>query len=290
MDAEIGFAAAAGIAYWAYCWYGPSDPMMNAWAHHQASAQRNRVNWCLLLQFSRLAGPDALNAVHAQYIAYFRQDNYQRVMGGRPLVYIFMDQLYTLARNWSDSWDAMRAALANLAAACVEAGTKAPYIVIMSGSPPKAREIMMALGADAISNYIAPVPSGRPARYAALDAGTRSYWAEEVATGAPIVPICMTGWDVRPRKLHPPPWQADQRAGADMDTYVAAGTPAEIAAHVQAAIDYIESHRSACPAGVLLIYSWDECDEGGSALVPTFRPGAPDHAILDAVGAVLRRL
>jgi hypothetical protein len=288
MDMEIGFAASSGISYWAYCWYGSTDPMMNAWAHHQASVRQNSVNWCLLLQFSRLGGREAFSAIVPEYVAFFGQHNYQRVVDGRPLVYIFIDQPNVLASDWGDSWGEMRAALADLTAACARAGSRAPYIVIMSGIPTRAREIMVALGADAISNYISRIPPGQPASYTALDTVTRAYWAEMAATGVPIVPICMTGWDVRPRKLHPPPWQPDQTPGVGMDTYVAAGTPAQIGTHIRAAINYIKLHKGACPADVFLIYSWDECDEGGSPLVPTYRQGSPNHSILDAVGAALR--
>ena len=38
MDAEIGYAARAGLSYWAYVWYEMNDSMMNAWKLHQASA------------------------------------------------------------------------------------------------------------------------------------------------------------------------------------------------------------------------------------------------------------
>ncbi len=285
MDAEIAFAAAAGIAYWAYCWYGINDPMARAWSLHQSSENRNRVKWCLLLQFSRMS---SLATLVSTYVAYFRQPNYQHAAGVRPLVYVSVDQMSHLASDWRGDWTNLHTVLEKLATACAAAGVNRPYIVIMSGSPATSRDILRALNADAISNYTGRIPSGRPASYQALDKTTQAYWAEMAATGVPIVPICMTGWDTRPRKLHPPPWNHGQTPGAGMDTYVEPGTPAEIARHVRAAVDYITAHPAACPSRNLLIYSWDECDEGGSPLIPTFSPKGPNRAILDAVSAVLR--
>lgn len=285
MEAEIAAASAAGISYWAYCWYGPSDSMMAAWSLHQSSPNRNSVNWCLLLQFSRLSG--FASRIPA-YLAYFRQPNYQRVLGSRPLVYLYVDQLTHLASDWGGNWANLRAILENLAVACVGVGVNRPYLVILSGNPSTARDIMTALAGDAISNYIGRIASGRPAPYTALDTTTQSYWAEMAATGAPVIPICMTGWDARPRKLHPPPWDHNQKPGVGMDTYVTPGTPAQIAAHINSAIAYIDTHPATCPARTLLIYSWDECDEGGSPLIPTYTASGPNHAILDAVGTVLR--
>ena len=36
---------------------------------------------------------------------------------------------------------------------------------------------------------------------------------------------------------------------------------------IREAVAYVEKHRKVCPSNLVLIYSWDECDEGGGALV-----------------------
>jgi hypothetical protein len=287
MDREIAAAAQAGLAYWAYCWYSASDPMMNAWALHQTSTQKNRVNWCMILQIDHLAGAAAFTGLASTYVSYFRQGNYQRVAGGRPLVYLFVGQLQHLTSDWGGSWANVGAAFDNLRALCAKAGLKRPYIVVMTWSPGSAYAIQKQIGGDAISNYVAPVPEGRPASYEALCASTQAYWDEMAATGSPVVPICMTGWDTRPRKQHPPPWSRNQQPNVGMDTYVAAGTPAQIAEHVRSAIFFVQTHPERCPAQTVLIYSWNECDEGGSALIPAYGAHGVNHGILDAVGDVL---
>ncbi|MGA2538833.1 MAG: hypothetical protein ABSF53_22695 [Terracidiphilus sp.] len=287
MDEEIAYAAKAHLAYWAYCWYGSSDAMMNAWALHQSSSQKNRVNWCMILQFSRV-GAD-FTSLASTHVGYFRQPNYQKVADGRPLLYLFVDQLEHLTHDFGGSWANVRKGFDSLNTACTNEGLARPYLVVMYGWPQMAHDLSKQLNGDAISNYMARVPPGKPAAYEALDASAQAYWAEMAATGSAIVPICLTGWDTRPRKQHPPFWQSDQRPNVDMDAYVVAGTPAQIAGQVQEAIEFVKTHAEICVARTALIYSWNECDEGGSTLVPTYAAAGPNHATLDAVGAVLRK-
>jgi hypothetical protein len=286
MDAEIVYAKSAGLNYWAYCWYGPTDPMMQSWARHQSSSVANNMNWCLLLQFSRLGGASGMSAVQSAFVGYMQQTNYQKVLSGRPLIYLFMDDLTHLASDWGGSYANVQTSLNALRNACTSAGLANPYIVIMYGTPMTAYSIMGSVSADAISNYTAPSAPGQPAAYSAQITSDAAFWATMAATGASIVPIVQTGWDTRPRKQNPP-YFAKQPPGAGMLNYVAAGTPTQVASDFQAAITYVGSNPAACPSKAILAYSWDECDEGGSALIPTYTSGGPNHAILDAVGLVL---
>ena len=275
MDDEIRFAAAAGLKYWAYCWYGPEDRMQNAWRMHQASTIRDSMNWCLLWQFTDLGGPVAFNANIAETVRYFRQSNYQKVIGGRPLVYLFVDSLIALDRQWGGDWANVRRAFDRLRAACDAAALATPYLVAMFGWPAMAASIRDQISSAAISNYIGRTPHGTPATYAQLDSSVRSYWAEQAATGSPIVPIAMMGWDVRPRKEHPPPWVTAVPSNDAAASFVSAGTVAERAHHLQAAVNYIDANPAACPSRALLIYSWNECDEGGGELCPSLGDPPP---------------
>ena len=131
--------------------------MMNAWKLHQASSDRNRMNWCLLLQFARIGGPIAFSGVVSTYVGYFLQANYQKVLFDRPLIYIYFDQMSHLELNWNGDWANVRIALDGLRAACARKELPVPYIVIMSGAPSVAYSVMSAVAGDAISNYIGPV-------------------------------------------------------------------------------------------------------------------------------------
>jgi hypothetical protein len=74
-----------------------------------------------------------------------------------------------------------------------------------------------------------------------------------------------------------------------MNEYIQPGSPHEIASHVQAAVNFVHNNPRVCPAKAIIIYSWNECAEGGSALVPSYTvAGRPNVSILDAVGDVLK--
>jgi hypothetical protein len=160
MDAEIAYAASAGLKYWAYCWYGqqtPASPFMNAWNLHQSSSVKNNMNWCLLLQFTRISSA-IMAANQATYVSYFQQANYQTVSVGtanRPLVYIFMDT--TSFASFGGTTAGVATAITNLRAACATAGIGNPYVVVMYGTPSQAASwaTSFALMRSAITRQVA---------------------------------------------------------------------------------------------------------------------------------------
>ena len=287
VDQEIRFARGAGLSYWAYCWYGAIDPMMNSWSLHQSSQIRNLMNWCLLLQASRIGTPQSFSAQFDELIAYFKQNNYQRTADGRPLLCIFVDILPGFQSRSGETFEGFKSTLIDLATACVRAGTLPPYLVIMNGDIDLTSRIVRLIGGGAISAYAPPLAEGRPAPFALQTLVAQKFWRDMAATGSEIVPICLTGWDVRARKLHPPPWMHTQTPGLDMERYVVGGLPREITTQIKLARQFVLSNPTACRSRCLLIYSWNECDEGGSALVPGIANGQINTAILDAVAAGL---
>ncbi|MGA2795113.1 MAG: hypothetical protein ABSE69_16605, partial [Roseiarcus sp.] len=78
---------------------------------------------------------------------------------------------------------------------------------------------------------------------------------------------------------------------ARLEKYYERATPREIARHLQQAIAWSESHRSASPANTILVYAWNECAEGFGALMPSYRRGDAngDSSRLDAIREVLTR-
>jgi hypothetical protein len=273
MDAEISYAADAGINYWAFGWYQNGRPLHKAWEYYQSSPRKARINWCALIGLGSLAGKFPPTK---DLISYFQQSNYEK-FGTRPILYVMHDK-----SPLSVAADALRA----LRAECAAAGVSNPYIVVQSGAAKTAAADTRTIGADAIGAYAnAPPISSGPIPYAKLDAFVRQSWTEMAATGVPIVPNGMTGWDRRPRIDHPPPFDPVK---ARPDDYVVPGTPMEIAAHIGAALSFARSNAQACPSDNVLVYSWNECDEGGSVLCPTWSERGPDHAILDAVSKVLK--
>jgi hypothetical protein len=276
MDAEIVYAANAGVKYWAFGFYQTGRPAHNAWAYYQASPNKALVNWCVIL---------GLSAVIASYIpvadlvGYFGQANHEK-FGARPLLYVMAD---------SSSASAGAAAVTAIRTACSTAGVGNPYIVLQSANPATGAVLMAAIGADALGAYGgAPAVVSGPQAYTVLDTAVRATWATQTATGVPVVPCGMTGWDRRPRIERPTPFDLTSRPYGSMSNYFIPGTPAQIAAHVTALVAFVTANTAACPANKALLYSWNEFDEGGGGLCPTWTTTGPDNSRLAALAAVLQ--
>ncbi len=141
-----------------------------------------------------------------------------------------------------------------------------------------------ALGADALSAYAAS-GGGIEAPYSALTKYAEEFWDRCNSAGGAVVPLVMSGWDRRPRVVHPMPWETYQKPGVGLDRYYQTATPAAIAEHLQHAVSWTLANKKAAPAQAILIYAWNENDEGGW-LTPTLNEGS---ARLDAIQKVLRR-
>lgn len=64
-------------------------------------------------------------------------------------------------------------------------------------------------------------------------------------------------------------------------------TPDELAAHLRAAVEWTQVNRDLNPANVIIIYAWNEHDEGGW-LQPTLgADGRPNEERIRALGKVL---
>ena len=98
----------------------------------------------------------------------------------------------------------------------------------------------------------------------------------------PEVPLVSFGWDPRPRVDNPVPWTKY----TDSNHYRAAEPP-QLAEHLKEALDWTAAHPAATEANSVLVYAWNENDEGGW-LIPTLKPdGQADTARVEAVGRML---
>ena len=148
----------------------------------------------------------------------------------------------------------------------------------MNGKPINAASYAAQTDADAISNYIGGTPVLRRR-------GQRTKPASE-----------HTGRHGCNGNTHRP--DCDDRMGPSAtanathfharpaEKYAIAPTTDQLTAHLQAAVDYVASHPAQCPSKAILIYSWDECDEGGNAIIPTYTGGAPDTSRITALQGV----
>lgn len=319
MDLELQLAAQAGIDYFAFCRYPTLSPWAGSGDNYQpheldvgftlynASAYKPLVKWCAIVSLFNFGALDGWTGPSGDWqqacnwwVTQFEDTQYQKVLGNCPLVYLLSTDT---SGYFGGSMTNAATMVTYLRAQCAAVGLGNPYFVIQTfyGSDAAA---MTGMPADAVSTYSpAGLAAGLPDTFASLDAQQQSYWVSEVAAGYPIVPNCCDGWDVRARMTQKTTYGA--RSG--QLCYFTGATPAELAAHMQAAISYVNTNPATCPAGTFLTYAWNECAEG-RGFMPTLGdpptqtdtayiawqaahggPSAlPTSNMLEAIGSVLR--
>lgn len=270
MDREIAYARRAAIDYWAFVAYDEADPLADALKLYLASGHSADVRFAMLLEAGRTGNAEAFPGRMKRFINLMRRPNYVRVAGGRPLFFLgFVDEAYIA------SWGGLaqgRKLFDQFRADAIAAGAGDPYLVIMDFSPARGKQLADALGAQAVSAYVVPGNGGNRSPYSDLTRAAREYWEAAASLGAKVVPTAVTGWDRRPRIERPHPWEPWQKAGEGMERYFEAPTPAQLAAHIREAVAWVRDHPAACEAEALIVYAWNEHDEGGW-ICPTLGEG-----------------
>jgi hypothetical protein len=82
--------------------------------------------------------------------------------------------------------------------------------------------------------------------------------------GLKVIPWVTAGRNTKPRIEHPVAW-----AKVPADQWVSDGTPQQIADDLGNALKWVDGNRAACEANAVIIYAWNEFDEGGW-ICPTF--------------------
>jgi hypothetical protein len=281
MDQEINYAANAGIDYWAFCLYPDGIGMSHGLHLYLSSPRKRRINFALNLQGGWVAGEaENWDAQVIRYVNYFKDPAYQKVLGNRPLVFLFNQ--FARTSVFPDA-AAVATAIHQLRAATTNAGLGNPYIVFQGWNAKNDCNTMQEYGLDAIGAYAVFTDAAIGTSYPSLAAKGHELWEAGRATGANIVPIVTAGWDNRPRRETPTPWAAGST------NYTLPPTPAELARHLAEALDWTSRHRaSTTPANAVLIYAWNENDEGGW-LVPTLNlDGSTNSQRLAAITAMLK--
>lgn len=282
VDREIAYAKAGGIDYWAFLLYAEDNCMSQGLALYLSSKRRADVNFCAVASPSTFGGRATWEAGFSRIVRYMKEPGYQTVCGGRPLLYFFRPD-----EGWVKAWggpDGARRLLDGLRAAAQSAGLKTPYVVVMDdGAADRVWRTAELFGAEAISDY-ARQANAAGAPYTELAGVARAFWEACAGTGAQVVPLAMAGWDRRPRVERPVPWETKwQKPGAGLDKFYALPAPGELAAHIGEALAWAEARPQQCPAQTVIVYAWNEHDEGGW-LCPTLGDGGrPDDSRLRAI-------
>ena len=263
-DAELRHAIAAGIDYFAYCWYddreltehvvegsataadGHVQELNKARKLHLTSALRNQIGLCAILLTSHPYTDDEFRDLAAA----MAEPCYEK-LGGRPLVFVF-------GQKWP-------APVARLKAICRERGVAEPYVALVERWETPPEELALA---DALSDYSGCLTG---ATWEALVEDMKAGNEYRIAQGRPIIPHFSMGWDPSPRVKHPVPW-----CGYPALDYAKAATPEQLLAGAREFRKWLADHAEHCPTGHLVVFAWNEFEEGGW-ICPTWTPdGAPD--------------
>jgi len=279
MDKEIAYASDAGLDYWAFdC---GADTFKDGAEKvglplYLSSKNRNRINFCILwLGTTKDLWPETVR----HFIELFKDPNYQKVLGGRPLFYEYYVE--ELAQKFGSVKDA-KDAIEYLKTESEKAGLKPPYMVAQVWNAQDGAKDVESLGFDAISAYSMSVDVStleqKEYPYSRLAKINHDFWDACRGTGKDVVPIVNAGWDVRPRW-----WDKELMkayTGEDRPWYTQA-TPMEVANNLKDAIEWTKDYPAAAKARAVIIYAWNETDEGGW-IHPTLSEGT---ARLDAIRA-----
>ena len=270
MDQEINYAASAGIDYWAFCLYPDAIGMSHGLHRYLSSPIKHRINFALNLQGGWVAGTtEGWDAQLPRYVNYFKDPAYQKVLGNRPLVFLF--NRIPPTPKFPDG-AAVAAAIRQLRIVTTNGGLGNPYIVFQGWNAKNDFNTMREYGLDAIGAYAVFPDPALGTSYAALVAKGHRMWEAGQATSADVVPIVTAGWDDRTRVETKTPWTMGST------NYTLPPTPAELANHLDNALDWTSRHlTNGAPANTVLIYAWNENDEGGW-LVPTLNPDGSTNA------------
>ena len=262
MGQELEYAAAHGINFWSFCNYPigckdmhPPDSdckgiqccadnvgLSYAWNQYLAHPDNHKVNFTLLLQpgywfpTALKGGNETLAQELARYADYFRRPNYQKVLGGRPLVFLF-------------GGAAVASDLAALRAATKAALGVEPYIASMNG-----QDLPGLI--DAASKYTTGggTPSGSPF-VSTIAEPEAALWASRAAAGRKVIPTVSAGWDNRPR-IDDCPW------GNGSAAHTIDPTMQELEAHTAAGLAFVKANPGAAETNTMLLSAWNEHDEG----------------------------
>lgn len=204
-------------------------------------------------------GNETLEQEVDRYISYFKMSNYQKVLGGRPLVFLFGGQVQQ--SDLSMLRERTHAALGVY-----------PYVASMNG---QAIPGMI----DAISAYGTGggTPQGGPyVDYIAKPEAAR--WASWAAAGKKVIPTVSAGWDNRPR-IDDCPW------GNGSEVHVIDPTMEELQNHTAAGLQWVAANPNAAETGLMLLSAWNEHDEGH-----WIEPALPQYGGTEKLEAIKRAI
>jgi hypothetical protein len=265
IDLEIKLAHNAGIDYWAYCWYrNDGSGLADARLMHIKSKYAEDVKLCAMLE----NGHFNTDADIAALVEDFKRNYYLKVIDERPLVFFF------------DSNEQTAETISRLREVTIANGISEPYVAMMGHNDPCYNADKA--GADAVSRYVTLGNNCEP--FNSLSKRERLSWDEFRDKGKEVIPIVTAGWDPRPR-IGREPWGMHYCETCWAET----ASAEEIALQVKAGIEWVVKNPKTCIASCILIYAWNEYDEGGwiAPVVQDYQNGLLVPERLNAISNII---
>ena len=253
-DKEMEYAIEAGIDYFAYVFY--IDDMKKAREMHLKSKYKNDVK----LAFFTHGFPEERVS---EYIKYFKDDCYMKLENGRPLMYYFC--AFSVAKKCIEL----------LKDGCEKAGIPIPFSVVCNIGT----EDTINSGADAKGQYAVAGRNGMS--FSLVREEAQKLWQSFKETGMQYVPTVSTGYHTLPRVKNPVFWMKCSEEG-----WAEYATADEIAEHLQEAYDHLDENNGQTNLNTLLMYAWNEHDEGGW-ICPTLEVDENGNQLFDENGNAL---
>lgn len=270
MEQEILYARSSGLSYWAFLKYPDDNPMSLSLKRYLASENQNIINFSLVLTPKSIFDSKYEHGINVVALGNFAaRPNFQRVLGGRPIFFFlpeggFLEQEGNIALT-NGAFKYFRKYL-------LKSGQGNPYFVLMHFNAELGGRLVKRLGFDALSTY-AIHGNGKGAPYNELTKDAYKFWDRAKASGSKFVPTAMAGWDRRPRVIRPVPWESGQVFRQDeIEFFYQEPRPEELSEHVVEAMRWVKRNSVIAEANTVLVYAWNENDEGGW-IIPTLGEG-----------------
>ena len=274
-EREMQYAIDAGIDYFAYCWYGELKDgkdftpvgkdnripccdrhiweLATARQLHAKSRLRDKLKMCAILVVLHPLADAELEA-----LAQAMKENWYQKAAGRPLLYLYGQPCAPI--------------LTRLRTICSKVGAGDPYAVGLTG---QGGPLTGMTSIQAKSSYTC-CANGVTNFAQVVDQTLRENGAR-AATGIPVIPNFVVGWDPSPRLVNPVPWCNYYKT-----SYAPPATEEELLDGAMKMVGWIKANRAACPTGHILTFAWNEFEEGGW-ICPIWRAGGdPDTSRLQA--------
>ncbi|CAF1119028.1 unnamed protein product [Adineta steineri] len=283
MDQEILYAKHAGIDYWAfdtYCTFGSNCTTNNTYCtqyYKQTSNQYCPRNPAYGLDLYLSSSSPCDVTFQQQYIDLMKQPQFQTVLGGRPLLYLFQFD-NAEADICGGGWPGSGQVFQKFRQLAISQGLQNPYMVLMDFDVATVQSHASMLEFDAISTYALPGGTNEGTPFVELLHSAQQWWQSAHQIGAKMIPIAPTGWDPRPRAENPVPWVDEG------PQHYFQPTVEELQTLIRNGINFTCTYNQTAEAQTIIIYAWNECSETSGSLIPSLGNGT---LYIDALSKVL---